>query len=132
MKTRTSNMETSCTPSPINKKEYIRDLGKILVEENGKKKYYKPEEVKTAHKKSKWYDGVDFTCWAMSTFSSHSDFDTYHEQTGESCDYIEMKSEMLSGLSISQNSDWIDIPDIDIDASWLDFGNVSNNENTNK
>ena len=26
-------MENTCTPSPINKKEYISDIGKILVEE---------------------------------------------------------------------------------------------------
>ena len=117
-------MKNSCAPSPANKKEYISDIGKILVEENGKKKYYKPEEVKNAHRKSKWYDGLDFSCWAMSTFSSHSDFDSYHESTGEVCDYTEMKSEMLSGLSISSTADWTEIADLNIDASWLDFGDV--------
>lgn len=119
-------MGTSCTPSPTNKKEYITDIGKILVAQNGKKKYYKPEEVKKAHRKSKWYDShvPDFSCWAMSTFSSHSDFDTYHQLTGEACDYVAMKTEMLSGLSISSNTDWTDIPDLDIDASWLDFGDI--------
>lgn len=117
-------MGKSCVPAPTNKKEYISDLGKILVNENGKKKYYKPEEVKKAHRKSKWYDGLDFSCWAMSTFSSHSDFDKYHEKTGEICDYGEMKTEMLSGLSVSSSSDWTEIPDLDIDASWLDFGEV--------
>ncbi len=95
-----------------------------LVEENGKKKYYKPEEVKKAHGKSKWYDGLDFSCWAMCTFSSHADFESYHESTGEVCDYTEMKSEMLSGLSVSTTVDWTEIPDIDIDASWLDFEDV--------
>ena len=117
-------MGISCAPAPTNKREYISDLGKILVEENGKKKYYKPEEVKKAHRKSKWYDGVDFSCWGMSTFTSHSDFDKYHEQTGEVCDYAEMKTEMLSGLSVSSTTDWTEIPDIDIDSSWLDFGDV--------
>lgn len=99
-------------------------IGKILVNDYGKKKYYKPEEVTKSHKKSKWYDGVDFSCWGMSTFSSHTDFDKYHEETGEVCDYTEMKSEMLSGLSVSSNTDLFDIPNIDIDASWLDFGDV--------
>ncbi len=68
-------MGISCAPPPSNKKEYISDLAKILVESNGKKEYYKPVEVKEAHKKSKWYDGLDFSCWGMSTFSSHKDFD---------------------------------------------------------
>jgi hypothetical protein len=117
-------MGNNCAPAPTNKKEYISDIGKILVEENGKKKYYKPEEVKKAHQKSRWYDGNNFSCWGMSTFSSHSDFDKYHEETGEACDYVEMKTEMLSGLSVSSTADWTEIPDIDIDASWLDFGDV--------
>lgn len=114
----------NCNPAPIDKKEYITDIAKILVEENGKKKYYEPEEVKKAHRKSKWYDGLDFSCWGMSTFSSHSDFDEYHEKIGEACDYVEMKTEMLSGLSAAPNTDWADIPDLELDASWLDFGNV--------
>ena len=117
-------MKNTCNPAPTDKKQYIKDIGKILVEENGKKKYYKPEEVEKAHNKSKWYDGLDFSCWAMSTFSSHSDFDTHHEKNGEICDYAEMKTEMLSGLSASPTSDWTEIPDIDIDASWLDFGDI--------
>ncbi len=114
----------SCTPAPTNKKEYISDIGKVLVEDNGKKKYYTTEEVKKAHENSKWYDVVDFSCWAMSTFSSHSDFDRYHTETGEICDYVEMKTEMLKGLSASSAADWTEIPDLDIDASWLDFGDV--------
>ncbi|MGV4413291.1 hypothetical protein [Chryseobacterium sp. T1] len=119
-------MGLSCSPAPKNKKEYISDIGKILVKDYGKKKFYKPEEVKKAHNKSKWYNGLDFSCWGMSTFSSHSDFDKYHQEIGEECDYSEMKPEMLSGLSISANSniDWFEIPGMDIDASWLDFGDV--------
>ena len=117
-------MRKSCAPAPINKKEYISDIGKILVAENGKKKFYKPKEIKKAHRKSKWYDGLDFSCWAMCTFSSHNDFDSYHESTGEICNYTEMKSEMLSGISESNVTDWTQIPDIDLDASWLDFGEI--------
>ncbi|WP_286812211.1 MULTISPECIES: hypothetical protein [unclassified Maribacter] len=60
----------------------------------------------------------------MSIYSSHSDFDAYHAKTGEVCDYAEMKTEMLSGLSLTSVSDWTEIPDLDIDASWLDFGDV--------
>ncbi|WP_332022123.1 hypothetical protein [Kaistella sp.] len=117
-------MGTSCAPAPADKKKYIEDIGKILITDYGKKKYYKPEEVKKAHRKSKWYDGLDFSCWAMSTFSSHEDFDEYHEATGEICDYTEMKTEMLNGLSASAESDWFVLPDIDIDGSWLDFGDL--------
>lgn len=119
-------MELKCPSAPPNKKEYITDIGKILVKEHGKKKYYKPEEVKKASKKSKHYNstGIDWHCWAMCTFSSHTDFDTYHEKTGEVCDYVTMKTEMLGGLSTSVSDDWQTIPDLDIDASWLDFGDI--------
>ena len=107
-------MNTQCPTAPPNKKEYITDIGKILVAEHGKKKYYKPEEVKKASKKSKHYDsrGIDWHCWAMCTFSSHSDFDAYHEMTGEVCNYVEMKTEMLSGLTTSTSVDWLAIPDL--------------------
>ncbi|MFM9839237.1 MAG: hypothetical protein ACKVOQ_13290 [Cyclobacteriaceae bacterium] len=117
-------MPNLCAPAPTNKKDYITDIGKILVADYGKQKYYKPQQVKRAHEKSKWHDGLDFSCWGMSTFSSHSDFDKYHQQTGEICDYVSMKTEMLHGLSLSGSQDLIDLPDIDIDVSWLDFGEV--------
>ncbi|QWX85576.1 hypothetical protein H0I23_08035 [Cellulophaga sp. HaHaR_3_176] len=119
-------MEKPCSIAPTNKKEYISNLGKVLVEQNGKKKYYKPEEVKKAHKnrnRDDYFD-IDFECYGMSIFCSHSDFDTYHQETGEVCDYVAMKTEMLSGLSVSTNADWTDISDLNIDASWLDFGDV--------
>ncbi len=115
-------MNQNLLTSPKNKKQYVSDIGKILVKENGKKKYYKPKEVKKAHQKSNWVDVVDFSCWAMCTFSSHSDFDKYHQDKGEICSYVDMKSEMLSNFSSSTNITWLDIPDIDIDDSWLDFG----------
>ena len=60
----------------------------------------------------------------MCTFSSHSDFDAYHQMTGEKCDYVSMKAEMLNGLATNTSADWLAIPDLDIDASWLDFGGV--------
>lgn len=117
-------MVTYCTPTPANKKEYIFAIGKILVQENGKRKYYKPEEIKKVHQKSKWYNGLSFSCWAMSTYSAHSDFDVNYHGTGELCDYIEMNKEMLSEIFVSVHTDWTLIPDLDIAASWLDFGDI--------
>lgn len=117
-------MSKTCPSAPANKKAYITDLGKILVQDYGKKKYYKPKEVEKANRKTKWYDVLDLHCWGMSIFSSHSDFDAYHRETGEICDYVEMKTEMLSGLSVSVAADWTEIPNIDLDASWLDFGDI--------
>lgn len=117
-----TTMSTNCPAAPADKKEYLTDIGQILVREYGTKMYYKTEEVEKAHKKSKWYEGLDFSCWGMSTFSSHEDFDRHHEATGEHCDYAEMKSEMLNGLSISDGYQIFE--NMEIDASWLDFGEV--------
>jgi len=120
-------MHTECPQAPSNKKKYISDIGKILINNYGKKKYYQPKEVKEAHRKSKWYDGFDFSCWAMSTFSSHSDFDKHHEETGEICDYVEMKKEMLSELSVNPTPNLTEVVDLNIDISWLDFGDIFEN-----
>lgn len=113
-----------CHPAPVDKRRYIGDIGRILVRDYGKKKYYEPKEVKEAHKKSDWGPGLDFSCWAMSTFSSHDDFDRHHELTGEVCDYTEMKSTMLEGISTSESVDLTSLAEIDLDASWLDFGDI--------
>jgi hypothetical protein len=117
-------MNSNCPPSPVDKRAYIADIGEILVKDFGKKKYYKPQEVKSAQAKSKWYRGTDFSCWGMSTYSSHADFDAYHEQTGEACDYVQMKSEMLKAISTTDVAHLPDFPDHDVEASWLDLGDV--------
>lgn len=117
-------MSYTCEPSPINKKEYITDIGKILVDDYGKKEFYKPEEVKRAHNKSKWYDGLDFSCWGMSTFSSRSDFDFYHDKVGENCNYVEMKTEMFQGIANIESLNWLDIPDLDVDSSFFELGDI--------
>lgn len=118
-------MNKNCPQAPTNKKEYIFDLGKILVKDYGKKKYYKPEEIKKSHQKSKWYD-FDFDCWGISIFSSQMDFINYHRETGENCDYISMKSEMLNGLNVTTASDLFNYselfkrPDFDSDSPFID------------
>ncbi|MFY0599913.1 MAG: hypothetical protein JXR03_09605 [Cyclobacteriaceae bacterium] len=116
-------MSTACHPAPTNKKEYIKNVGEILVRDFGKKRFYKPKEVKIAHRKSEYY-GMDFSCWAMSMFSSHTDFDQYHQEAEEICDYTSMKNEMLEGISNSPNIDWTVMSEVDMDSSWLDFGSV--------
>ncbi len=116
-------MDKFCAVSPDDKKAYIADLGKILVEDYGKKKYYKPEEVERSHRKSRWYEGLDFSCWGMSVFSSHEDFDRHHQNTGENCNYTEMKTEMLSEIS-TDSTDFFSLDNVNFDASWLDLSAV--------
>jgi hypothetical protein len=116
-------MNFVCPPAPSDKRKYISDLGKILVTDYGKKKYYKPKEVKKAHEKSAW-SGLDFDCWGMSTYSSHADFNKYHQETGETCDYVAMKSEMLEGISLTDSIHLSELSNVDLDASWLDIGDL--------
>lgn len=118
-----SELNFVCPPAPLDKRKYISDLGKILVKDYGKKKYYKPAEVKKAHRKSPWRD-FDFSCWGMSTYASHSDFDKYHQETGEICDYTTMKAEMLEGISLTDSAHLADLTEVDLDASWLDIGEL--------
>lgn len=115
-------MSTNCERPPLIKREYISSLGKILVKDYGKKKFYKPDEVKKANKKSTYPSGgTDYICWGMCVFTEHHEFDAYHLQTGEKCNYVAMKTEMLHGLGTSPAVNWTQIPEIDIDSSWLDF-----------
>jgi len=47
--------------SPTNKKEFITEFGRLLIDGYGKKQYYSPEEVNETKEKSSWTDYFDFT-----------------------------------------------------------------------
>lgn len=115
-------MTPTCHTPPPNKQDYLTQVGRSLVKRYGKKKYYKPKEVKKASKETE-YRTYDFDCWGMSVFTSREDFTSYHQSTGEDCDYSEMRTVMLSDIAGS-SFDSVHFPDIDLDTSWLDFDNV--------
>ncbi|WP_223559869.1 hypothetical protein [Chryseobacterium lathyri] len=121
-------MNEFCTPLPEDRKKYIKDLGSILVDDYGKKKFYKPEEIKKANQKTSWSNisgAIDYSCWGMAVFSSHEDFDSYHKVSGEICDYAEMKQAMLEGISSGGFNFVIpELSDTEIDLSWLDIGDI--------
>ena len=105
-------MESSQLTS-VDRKSYVAAVGEILVKNHGKKKFYSPEQVKKASKRTK-YD-ADWHCWAMCVFSSPASFNAYHESAGENCDYASMKGEMASLLTDGQSESWFDL-----DLSWLE------------
>lgn len=118
-------MNLRCGTPPADKKEYITSIGKILVEQHGKQDFYTPEHVKQAHRQSNYFDPATINpAWAMCIFCSHEVFDEYHRAKKEECDYVSMRTEMLQGMGTTDASSWLVIPDIDIDASWLDFGEI--------
>jgi hypothetical protein len=56
-------MYSHCS-TPPNKRKYVKEIGKVLLQDYRKKKFYQPEEVKQAHQKSTGYNNVDYSCWA--------------------------------------------------------------------
>jgi predicted Co/Zn/Cd cation transporter (cation efflux family) len=107
----------ACTLSPTDRRRQVQLVGNDLVKHYGKKRYYSVEEVKKAHQRQKI--DIDLVCWSHASFNSHKDFDDYHQSIGESCDYVSMKSDMLSSVSTASDTSWFDI-----DLSWLEFPDI--------
>lgn len=105
---------TTCTLLPAEKKSYAIDVGKILVKKFGKKKSYSPSQIQQASQQTK-YD-IDWYGWAMSLYSSPSDFNSYHKSIGETCDYASMKAEMAYDITDGRSESWFNFS-----LSWLDW-----------
>lgn len=54
----------------------------------------------------------------MCFYTDHVSFDSYHESIGESCNYTEMKAEMVSALTDGASDSWTDF---DFDLSWIEL-----------
>jgi hypothetical protein len=118
----------ACELRPGDRKKYVSDVGRRLVQAHGKKKHYKPEQVQQAA-----LDGgyqPDIVCWAYCMYVSPGDFAAIHEAAGETCDYAAMKAEVLSDLAsggsfLGTDIDlsWLEWPDIDLSDvfDWFDF-----------
>jgi hypothetical protein len=110
----------ACRISPADRRAQTRLVGNDLLKNYGRKQYYSVQEVKQSNLRQKI--GVDFACWSHAMFNSHTDFDNYHALIGEACDYVAMKSEMLSSVSTSSDAAaWFDF---DFDLSWLEFPDI--------
>lgn len=105
---------TACAIKPADQRKQIQLVGNDLIKNYGKKKYYSVQEVKDANRRQGI--NVDVYCWSHAFFNSHADFDDYHKSIGESCDYQQMKKEMLDAVSGTDDSSWFDV-----DLSWLEF-----------
>jgi len=117
-----------CHMKPADKKVFISAVGKELVRSNGKKKHYKTTEVRRAAESCGY--PIDIHCWAYCFFSSPSDFDALHEAAGEACDFVAMKTELLSDLAsgggfsvLDIDLSWLEWPDIDLSSifDWFDI-----------
>jgi len=109
----------ACAIRPEDRRKQIRLVGGDLVKNYGKKKFYSVQEVKDANRRQGI--SVDVVCWSHAFFNSHEDFDEYHAELGEACDYIAMKSEMAESI-MTESGSWL--PDFDFDLSWLELPDI--------
>lgn len=108
----------ACAISPPDPRHQVGLVGNDLLKNYGRKQHYTVLEVHNANRRQ----GIapDFACWSHTTFNSHQDFDSYHQSLGENCDYVAMKSEMLSSVSnVADSSSWFDFQ-----LSWLEFPDI--------
>jgi hypothetical protein len=117
---------SACYISPSDRRRQVSIVGNDLVRHYGKKENYSIQEVRNANRRQGI--NVDVVCWSHAVFNSHTDFDQYHETLGETCDYVSMKSDMLSSVSnASSTSDAsiaADSSSFDVDSSWLSFPDI--------
>jgi hypothetical protein len=108
----------ACTIKPEDLKRQVRVVGRDLVQNYGKKKYYTPLEVRNANRRVSI--DQDYTCWSFAFFNDRQDFDSWHAARGETCDYEVMKSELVAAIDAGSSSPSV----FDFDASWLDLPSV--------
>lgn len=73
-------------------KSYIKNLGKDLARRYGKSKTYTAGQVeRTVHDEGYNWRHI---CYAHALFTSMKQFNKWHEERGESCDYNGMREEI--------------------------------------
>ena len=71
---------------------YLRVLPRLLAKEYGASRYYAPAQVRSTIERA----GLDttYSCYAITLFSSETDFQAYHQAIGEDCDFAAMRAEI--------------------------------------
>ena len=110
---------TTSSLSESDKKELGRTIGNDLARCHGKKKYYAQPEIKKSLETNGYV--IDVHCWAYCLFMNHGDFDDYHNSIGEVCDYLSMKSSMISSLTDHASDSWLDF---DFNLSWFEWPDI--------
>jgi len=115
---------TACTIGLDDQGKLGRRVGRDLRRRHGRKAWYTPEEVRGSMRRLDYPYMWD--CWALSLYTSPSDFELFHRARNEVCDYLDMHTQMASSLGEAGfwsglldffSFDWTDwhLP------SWLDF-----------
>jgi hypothetical protein len=109
-----ATLPAPCTLAPQDKQRQAKLVGDDLLRHYGKRNFYSVQQVRDANQRNKI--DIDVMCWSHALFNSHADFDRLHAATGEACDYVAMKAEMLHSVATVHSADWFDF-----DLSWLEF-----------
>ena len=107
----------ACHLAPRDKKALIGAVGEELVRRHGKRKYYRPAQVRAATE-ARGYP-IDYVCWAHSIFLTPEDFTAVHEAAGEVCVQAAMKAEVLTDLAAGGSFSFFDL-----DLSWLEWPDI--------
>ena len=74
-------------------KSYINKLPLLLAKDYGSSKRYKPQQIRSTIMRSNLDDF--YSCYAISMFSNREDFEQFHLENGEPCDYDIMRGEVI-------------------------------------
>jgi hypothetical protein len=112
----------ACAMAPADRRKQIQAVGNDLVKHHGKKKFYTVDEVKAANRRQRI--DYDVGCWSHAFFNTHADFDAYHAELGEPCDYAEMKRELLTSVMTNPEPSSVFDLGFDFDLSWLELPDI--------
>lgn len=89
-------------------KSYVKRLPRALAKDYGKHRTYTPKQVVRCIER--YGLSVSYSCYGIAIFSNKKEFDRYHTDMGEVCDYQIMRSEI--GASFFQGNIDFGISDI--------------------
>jgi hypothetical protein len=92
-------------------RSYKKRLGPQLRERYGRARSYTSAQVKRTIQEG-GFNAADYVCYALCMYCDRTEFDAYHESTGEVCDYDAMWHD-LGGTSHSHEAFTLGGHDVD-------------------
>ena len=98
-------------------RDYRRKLGPLLRKRYGRSDGYTCGQIRTTIEKCGF--NIHYACYALAMYLERDEFDAFHRQTGELCDYDAMREE-IGDLCFSGRTDFSVAECADGDSSWHD------------
>lgn len=77
-------------------RKFATQLPDDLQRKYGAKRKFTPEEIEAVFKKYHYHQERKYWCYGYAMHSSRPEFDVYHLQRGEICDFMDMRSEIMN------------------------------------